>query len=166
MNERSERKKLPGGFGAGTGLGGLCFIVKFNGACMRPPLPRPITQNQCMQVKFVDDATQIASVDLKKSLIQDTVLRQRPLIFHEQTEMILSPEENILNTELQKFHDLAVSNKLVINRKKCYVMKFSWSRKFDFPEEMIICGSEILEVKTKHRILGIIVQDDLRWQSQ
>ena len=36
MNERSERKKLPGGFGAGTGLGGLCFIVKFNGACMRP----------------------------------------------------------------------------------------------------------------------------------
>ena len=118
MNERSKRKKLPGGFGAGIGLGGLCFIVKFNGACVRPPIPRPITQNQCMQVKFVDDATQIASVDLKKSLIQDTVSRQRPLNFHEQTEMIVSPEENILNTELQKFHDFAVSNKLVINRKK------------------------------------------------
>ena len=31
---------------------------------------------------------------------------------------------------------------------------------------MTIGGSEILEVKTKQRILGIIVQDDLRWQSQ
>ena len=117
MNERSERKKLPGGFGAGTWLGGLCFTVKFNGACMRPPIPRPITQNYCMQVKFVDDATQIASVDLKKSLVQDPVSRQRPLNFHERTEMSLSPEENVLNTELQKFHDFTVSNKLVINRK-------------------------------------------------
>jgi hypothetical protein len=63
-----------------------------------------------MQVKFVDDATKMASVDLKKSLIQDTVSRQRPLNFHERTEMIFSPEENILNTELQKFHDFTVSN--------------------------------------------------------
>ena len=123
MNERSERNKLPEGFGAGTRLGGLCFIVKINGACMRPPIPRPITQKQCMQVKFVDDATQIASVDLKKSLIQDTVSRQRPLNFHEQTEIILSPEENILNTELQRFPDFTVSNKLVMNRKKF----MSWS---------------------------------------
>ena len=45
-------------------------------------------------------------------------------------------------------------------------MKFSRSRKYDFPAEMTIGGSEILEVKTKHRILGIIIQDDLRWQSQ
>ena len=45
-------------------------------------------------------------------------------------------------------------------------MKFSRSRKYDFPAEMNIGGSEILEVKTKHRILGIVVQDDLRWQSQ
>ena len=45
-------------------------------------------------------------------------------------------------------------------------MKFSRSRKYDFPAEMTIGGSDILQVKTKHRILGIIVQYDLRWQSQ
>ena len=148
------------------GLGGVCFIVKFNGACLRPPIPRPITNNKCMQVKFVDDATQIASVNLKNSLVADPVSRQRPLSYHERTEMILSPLENVLQAELQKFHDFTVSNKLVVNRKKCYVMKFSRSRHYDFPAEMTIGGSDILEVKTKHRILGIIVQDDLRWQSQ
>ena len=39
-----KSKDLPGGFGAGTWMGGILFIVKFNGACMRPPIPRPITE--------------------------------------------------------------------------------------------------------------------------
>ena len=166
LKTRSESKELPGGFGAGTWLGGVCFIVKFNGACLRPPIPRPFTKNECMQVKFVDDATQIASVDLKNSLVADPVSRPRPLNFHERTEMILSSEENVLLSELQKFHEFAETNKLVIKKKKIYVMKFSRSRNYDFPAEMTIGGSEILEVKTQHRILGIIIQDDLRWQSQ
>ena len=45
-------------------------------------------------------------------------------------------------------------------------MKFSRSTKYDFPAELTIAGSDTLEVKTQHRILGIIVQDDLRWQAQ
>jgi hypothetical protein len=57
--------------------------------------------------------------------VADPVSRPRPLNFHERTEMILSSEENVLLSELQKFHEFAETNKLVINRKKCYVMKFS-----------------------------------------
>ena len=41
-----------------------------------------------------------------------------------------------------------------------------YSKKYDFPAELTIGGSDILEVKTQHPILGIIVQDDLRWQAQ
>ena len=52
QNAKYERKMLSGGFGAGTWLGRLLFIVKFNGACMRPPIPRPITKNHGMQVKY------------------------------------------------------------------------------------------------------------------
>jgi hypothetical protein len=96
----------------------------------------------------------------------DPVSRMRPLKFQERTEMVLIPEENVLQSELQKFYEFTLSNKLVINRKKCYVMKFSRSKKYDFPAELTIGGSDILEVKTQHRILGIIVQDDLRWQAQ
>ena len=33
----SSERSLPGGYGAGTWLGGFLFIIKFNGICMRPP---------------------------------------------------------------------------------------------------------------------------------
>ena len=56
-NEVSSPRSLPGGFGQGVWLGGLLFIVKFNGACLRPGLPRPISKNCSMQVIFVDDST-------------------------------------------------------------------------------------------------------------
>ena len=117
-------------------------------------------------LKFVDDASKIASVDLKKSLVPDPVSRERPFNYQERTEMVLRNTENVLQAELQKFYEFTLSNKLKINNKKCYVMKFSRSRKYDFPAELTIAGSDILEVKNEHRILGIIVQDDLRWQAQ
>ena len=52
---KSPTKNLPGGLDAGTWLGGLLFLVKFNGACLRQPIARTVTKNYGMQVKFVDD---------------------------------------------------------------------------------------------------------------
>jgi hypothetical protein len=40
------------------------------------------------------------------------------------------------------------------------------SKKFDFPPEFTIGASEVLEVKKEHQILGVIVQDDLKWGAQ
>ena len=80
--------------------------------------------------------------------------------------MVLDIEENVIQSELQKFHNFTQTNKLVINKKKCFVMKFSRSKKYDFPTELTIGDSDLLEVKKEHTILGIIVQDDLKWQSQ
>jgi hypothetical protein len=112
---RSSERSLPGGFGAGTWLGGLLFIVKFNGACIRPPIPRPISGNTGKQVKYIDDSSQAASINLRVSLEPDPTPRQRPLNFHERTEMRLKMEENILQQELNKFQEFAIENKLVIN---------------------------------------------------
>ena len=80
---KSQEKNLPGGLSAGTCLGGLLFIVKFNGACLRPPISRPRTQNCGLQVKYIDDASQMASFTLKKSLIPDPIIRTTPLNYHE-----------------------------------------------------------------------------------
>ena len=96
----------------------------------------------------------------------DTEKRPRPHNYHERTEMILKDDENVLQSELNKFALFTRNNKLVINKAKCYVMMFSRSRKFDFPPEFTIDGSDILEVKKSHKILGIIVQDDLKWEKQ
>ena len=163
---RSSEKSLPGGFSAGTWLGGLLFIVKFNGACMRPPIPRPLSGNKGMQVKFVDDSTQIASINLKVSLENDHTRRPRPHNYHERTAMKLKPSENILQQELDKFYDFCTQNRLVINSKKCFVMLFSRSRTQSFPPEFSIGNSGLLNVKKTLRILGVQVQDDLKWNSQ
>ena len=44
-------------------------------------------------------------------------------------------------------------------------MQFSRSKNYDFPPEFRIVGSEILEVRKEQRILGVIVQDSLKWDS-
>ena len=163
---RSSQRLLPGGYGAGTLMGGLLFLIKFNGACLRPPVPRPITGNRTIQLKFVDDSTQAASINLRRSLIMDPETRVKPLKYHERNMTILKPEENILQSELDRFYKWTVDNKLLINSKKCFVMKFSRSRIYDFPPEYTIGDSDILEEKKEMKILGILVQSNLGWNSQ
>ena len=162
----SSPRDLPGGFGQGVWLGGLLFIVKFNGACLRPPIPRPISRNSSMQVKYIDDASQAASINLKKSLMPDPQERIRPLNSHERTMMVLKPEDNIVQQELDRFHRFVTDNKFVISKKKCYTMVFSRSRSYDFPPEFLIGDSDLLDEKKETTILGVKIQTSLRWDSQ
>ena len=114
----------------------------------------------------MDDTTQIVSVNLKQSLIPDPIIQPRPLNFHERTEMILARQENVLQDELDRFALCAEENKLLINRSKCFLMQILRSRKYDFPPEFSVKDSEILEVKKTHKIFGVLVQDDLKWEFQ
>ena len=43
-------------------------MIKFNGAFIRPPIPRPKSLSQT--VKFVDDGSMAVSIDMKKCLKQ------------------------------------------------------------------------------------------------
>ena len=138
QNSQSSPRSLPGGFGQGVWLGGMLLIIMFNGACLRPPIPRPISRNCSMQVQFIDDSTQAASINLKLSLMPDPIDRPRPLNYHERTGMVLKPEEDIVKQELQRFYEFTTQNGFVINRGKCYTMMFSRSRKYDFPPEFSI----------------------------
>jgi hypothetical protein len=66
--EYSSRKLLPGGGPQGAYLGGLIFIVKYNGAFLRPPIPRTVigivTKSKSEKVKYVDDGSVAVSVNL------------------------------------------------------------------------------------------------------
>ena len=72
---------MPGGGPQGAYLGGLIFIIKYNGAFLRPPIPRhiqvPVLKSKSEKVKFVDDGTVAVSIDLKGCLIVDPVERAR-----------------------------------------------------------------------------------------
>ena len=161
QNVQSDPKQLPGGFGAGTWLGGFLFIVKFNGICLRPPIPRPFTGNATIQLKYIDDSTKAATINLKKSLIPDPELRPFPL-----TRMILNPDENILQEELDRFAKEVNESNLVINEKKSLIMMCNPSKIHDFPPEFSVGNSEHLEVRSSLKILGVMVQNDLRWGEQ
>ena len=111
----SSPRTLYCGASQGCYLGNLIFIVKFNGVLLRPPVTRPLTHNKAMQVKFVDDQTIAASINLKKPLLADQCTRPRPLRFHERTEHIIKPEENLLQAEITRLVDFTCENKFLIN---------------------------------------------------
>ena len=80
--------------------------------------------------------------------------------------MILDPQENILQDELDRFEKEVRESNLVINKKKSQVMMCNPSKKYDFPPEFSIGGSDWLEVRSSLKLLGIMVQEDLRWGEQ
>ena len=137
---KSSLKLLPGGGPQGAYLGGLIFIIKYNGAFLRPSIPRPFTESiaksEVCAVKFVDDGTVAVSVDLKTSLAPDLSGRPRPLNYHERTEHVLPAENNLLQYLVQDTEHFAKANKMIINKEKTKIISFSKSRKWDFPPEL------------------------------
>ena len=132
---------------------------------MRPPIPRPLSGNKAIQLKFVDDATKAATINLRKSLTPDTQNRSFPLNFCERTQMMIKPEENLLQQELSRFVEETSSNNFVLNQKKTFIMSFNFSKKHAFPPEFHV-GTEVLEVKPVLKILGVMLQNDLKWDAQ
>ena len=100
MSYTSAPRALPGGGPQGALLGGIIFIVKFNGAFLRPPIPPhirgPISKSTAKKVKNVDDGTVAVSINLEKCLIPDPDQRSQPFNFHERNQLIHPAENNLL----------------------------------------------------------------------
>ena len=161
----SAPRRLPGSTPQGALLGGLIFIVKYNGACLRPVIPRPVLSPiPPLSVKFVDDHSCAVRIDMKKSLVPDPIIRQRPLNYHERTEQILPPRNNLLQLELEDLQSFTVDNLMKINESKTKILLFNTSHNFDFPPELSLqSSSTFLEVVEHTRLLGIQISTDLRW---
>ena len=82
-----------------------------------------------MQLKFIDDSSKMASINLKRSLASDPETRPRPLNFHERHQAVLLREDTILQDELDRFHSWTQENKLTVNSAKCFTMMFSQYKK-------------------------------------
>ena len=64
---KSTKRSLPGSSPQGTFLGVLLFIIVFNGALLRPSVPRPDSLN----LKYIDDLSLLQALNLKDLLIPD-----------------------------------------------------------------------------------------------
>jgi hypothetical protein len=72
----------------------------------------------------------------------------------------------VLQDELDSLSSFSRQNGLVINKNKCFVMKFSRAKSHNFPPEFTVGGFDILEEKQILKILGIQIQADLCWDTQ
>ena len=132
----STRKLLPGSSPQGAFLGILLFIIIFNGALLRPSVPRP----NSLTLKYIDDLSVLVAINLKSSLINDPVDRVKPLNFNERTQHILPSSENYLQDQLDNLQVFTTEKLLKIKEKKTNLMKINFSRDYDFPPELAICG--------------------------
>ena len=166
-NSQSSQKSLPGGGPQGAYLGGLIFIIKYNGAFLRPLVPRPIQGPVNMQksekVKFVDDSSVAVSINLKQCLVPDLKEKARPLNYHERTGHLLPSENNLLQYYINDAEEFTTVNKMVINKKKSKLISFNKSRKWDFPPELKFSDGTIIEFTTDMKIVGVILSENLSW---
>ena len=179
----SSPRSLPGSSPQGAFLGIFFFIIKFNGASLRPKIHREIDNSLCrfkrqkcktdacakhavdMHALYIDDLSEAVAVDLKKQLIEDPVKRPYPLNYHERTKHILPIESNLLQKQLLKVEKFTLDNKMKINERKSNILIFNKSRKYDFPPELSFTNNQILDVLEETKLLGIVLTPDLRWQA-
>ena len=158
----SSKRLLPGSSPQGAFLGILLFIIIFNGALLRPAISRPHSLN----LKYIDDLSMLYALNLKNCLIEDPVERPNPLNFDERTHQILKNTDNILQSDLNELFKFVSKKQLKIKEKKSELIKFNFSKNHDFPPEFEINGfDQQLEVTQQTKLLGIILMNDLKWES-
>ena len=125
----STERSLPGSSPQGVFLGCFFFMIKFNGALLRPNIPRPFpkptpiieSKSSFCTVKYIDDASQACAINLRSSLIKiDISGRPRPLQFHEHTGYILDKNENHFQDDLNMIKLFTDSNRMKVNEKNVF----------------------------------------------
>ena len=160
----SKIQELHAGAPQGTLLGVIFFIVKFNGALLRPKVDRPLSlSSKEIKLKYMDDLSTAVSVNLTSDLITDSSERQRPLRFCESFKKILPSENNLLQGHIIEMENFAEVNRMKINRDKSNIMKFSRAVKTDFPLEVYFSNNEILEEISEIKLLGVFIENSLKW---
>ena len=146
----STQKLLPGSSPQGAFLGVLIFIIIFNGALLRPKIPRPYL----LTLKYIDDLSILIALNLKQKLFLNS----------SSSEYIIPATENPLQQQLDDLHVFTTRKYMKIKESKSHVMKFNFSKNLDFTPKIQVNGfKNNLEVIKETKLLGIMISSDLKW---
>ena len=76
-------------------------------------------------MKYFDDTTAAAKIDLKNDLVPDSRQRERPLNWNEKSQLVLKSENNLLQQDLVEFENFTRNNLMKINPKKSNILLFN-----------------------------------------
>ena len=177
----SSPRNLPGSSPQGAFLGIFFFIVKYNGASLRPSIPKNVLVNLCgqrrnkcklkhcsthkkdMHAIYLDDLSEAEAINLKKQLLKTANNKPYPLNYHDRTEHVFPTDNSSLQKQLCKVENFSVKNQMKINQSKSKVLIFNKSKSYDFTPEFSFSSGLNLEVIEQTRLLGIELTTDLRW---
>ena len=171
----SNKKPLPGGTPQGTRLGMFLFLILINfagyhksevlinlGRHITTPLAKraPIRKKH---LKYVDDLSFLASIDLKTNLkLNPNPLR--PPTYHDRTGHFLPKEICEISKQLLKLEAFVQKHEMKVNPDKSKVMLFNTSKNWDFTPKVSLGNSnDYLEVVEEIKLLGIVITSDLKW---
>ena len=153
---KSTKRNLNGGGPAGSTLGLLEYLSQSNdnANCV----------DQEDRFKFVDDLTALEIVNLLTIGITSFNLKtQVPNDIPTHNQYI--PSENLQSQKhLNNINEWTTNNKMLINQKKTQTIIFNYTTKYQFTTRLNLNG-EIVKVVPEAKLLGTIIQNDLKWNS-
>ena len=135
---KAAPRPLPGSSPQGAFLGIFFFIVKYNGASLRPKIPRLLFLKPCSEKRakcettsctthkkdthaiYIDDLSEEEAIDLKEQLILDPISRPLALKFYERTGHIFQIENSLLQKQLTRMEDFTQNNQMKIIKVQNY----------------------------------------------
>ena len=168
----SSIKNLPGGGPQGTLLGLLLFLVLINDVGFEGQLNNAgklITSKRNMKninqihLKYVDDLTMAETINLGEQLVEvPESVRPMPDMYHARTGHVLPLQNSTIYKQLLKTEEYAQNNKMKLNYKKTKLMLFNPCWSVDFMPEIELDNNQ-LELVEEMRLLGMIIQSDMKW---
>ena len=118
-----------------------------------------------IHLKYVDDMSIAEAVNLPEKLISlPDSERVLPDMYHARTGHVLPLGDSEVFRKLKETEEYATVNQMKINYHKTKLMLFNPCWSVDFMPEMEL-GNQQLELVEQIRLLGAIIQSDLKWAS-
>ena len=104
------------------------------------------------------------TLHLKKTL-KENIDPTGPRVYHDRTGHYLPDCDSMMTEQVEKLNKFVEDNDMKINQDKSKVMLFNTSWKYDFLPKVTIDGENNLEVVEEMKLLGVIIQSNMKWNS-